>query len=191
MSPFEGKLAFWNSARGFGFIRPKQGGKDVFIHVRDLRHKSQVPQIGEIIFYDIKQGHDGRARAYNAYVNGASSVKFKGGVLFVLLLFIIIATPFALSLYIMNITWYPFVIYAVVSILCFSAYSIDKGKAASGSWRTSEATLHLLELFGGWPGALVAQQTLRHKTKKLSFQFGFWVIVLLHFIVWIGYLVLH
>jgi uncharacterized membrane protein YsdA (DUF1294 family) len=44
-----------------------------------------------------------------------------------------------------------------------------------------ESTLHLLALAGGWPGALVAQQKLRHKSKKESFRFVFWVTVLLNF----------
>jgi uncharacterized membrane protein YsdA (DUF1294 family) len=32
-------------------------------------------------------------------------------------------------------------------------------------------------LFGGWPGALIAQQQFRHKTVKASFQSVFWVTV--------------
>ncbi|MGV8663884.1 DUF1294 domain-containing protein, partial [Pseudomonas aeruginosa] len=38
---------------------------------------------------------------------------------------------------------------------------------------------------GGWPGALVAQQVFRHKTRKLSFQLVFWGIVLLHQSFWL------
>ncbi|WP_153605141.1 DUF1294 domain-containing protein, partial [Pseudomonas aeruginosa] len=45
--------------------------------------------------------------------------------------------------------------------------------------------LHLFELLGGWPGALVAQQVFRHKTRKLSFQLVFWGIVLLHQSFWL------
>ncbi len=48
--------------------------------------------------------------------------------------------------------------------------------------------LHLLELLGGWPGAFLAQQVFRHKTRKLSFQLVFWGIVLLHQLFWIDWL---
>ncbi len=47
-------------------------------------------------------------------------------------------------------------------------------------WRTNEQTLHLCSLFGGWPGALIAQRLFHHKSKKLSFQTLFWLIVVVH-----------
>jgi uncharacterized membrane protein YsdA (DUF1294 family) len=49
--------------------------------------------------------------------------------------------------------------------------------ACSGLWRVSESTLHTLSLVGGWPGALVAQQMLRHKSNKASFRAVFWATV--------------
>jgi uncharacterized membrane protein YsdA (DUF1294 family)/cold shock CspA family protein len=190
MAQFEGKLASWNSEKGFGFIKPKLGSKDIFVHIRDLRYKSKAPLIGDTIFYDVKQGNDGKSRAYNAYVNGAKSTgpKAYGSTSIYGLLFT--AIPFLLSLYIIKTTYYPFALYSVASLVCFFSYRSDKRKATSGSWRIPESKLHLLELIGGWPGALIAQQTLRHKTRKLSFQLTFWAIVLLHLIAWIDYLFL-
>jgi len=41
-------------------------------------------------------------------------------------------------------------------------------------------TLTLNILAGGWPGALVAQEKLRHKTRKQPFRFIFWVTVLMN-----------
>ena len=38
--------------------------------------------------------------------------------------------------------------------------------------------MHMLDLLGGWPGALIAQQQSRHKTVKASFQAAFWFTVL-------------
>jgi uncharacterized membrane protein YsdA (DUF1294 family) len=66
------------------------------------------------------------------------------------------------------------------SLLTFIMYAWDKSAAKSGEWRTQESTLHLMSLAGGWPGALIAQQKLRHKTKKQSFRLVFWVTVLLN-----------
>lgn len=72
------------------------------------------------------------------------------------------------------------VLYLGTSIVAFFAYRQDKSAARYNQRRTPEQTLHLLGLLGGWPGALLAQKLLRHKTRKLSFQVVFWTTVLLN-----------
>ncbi|KPZ15695.1 putative family protein [Pseudomonas syringae pv. viburni] len=62
--------------------------------------------------------------------------------------------------------------------------------AGNGGQRTPENVLHTVELLGGWPGALLAQQVFRHKTRKVSFQVVFWLIVLVHQALWIDWLFL-
>jgi uncharacterized membrane protein YsdA (DUF1294 family) len=64
--------------------------------------------------------------------------------------------------------------------VAFCAYALDKSAARTGRWRTPEGTLHIFGLAGGWPGALVAQKVLRHKSQKQSFQLVFWATVLLN-----------
>ena len=49
-----------------------------------------------------------------------------------------------------------------------------------GAWRTPESTLHFLALAGGWPGALLAQQFLRHKSTKVEFRSVFWGTVIMN-----------
>lgn len=70
-------------------------------------------------------------------------------------------------------------VYALLlSAVAYWVYAVDKRRAEEGLWRVPEAQLHLLELLGGWPGALLAQRRLRHKCSKGSYQAAFWVIVL-------------
>lgn len=64
-----------------------------------------------------------------------------------------------------------------VSVVTFAADVIDKAAATRRSRRTAEKTLHLLALAGGWPGALLAQQWLRHKTVKAEFRAIVWATV--------------
>jgi uncharacterized membrane protein YsdA (DUF1294 family) len=72
---------------------------------------------------------------------------------------------------------------AAVSIAAYWAYAHDKARARAKEWRVSEATLHFLELIGGWPGAFVAQRRLRHKCSKLSYQVVFWALVVTYQVV--------
>lgn len=71
-------------------------------------------------------------------------------------------------------------IYLAASLVAFAAYALDKSAARNNRWRTRETTLHMLGVLGGWPGALVAQRYLRHKSKKRSFQLVFWATVVLN-----------
>jgi uncharacterized membrane protein YsdA (DUF1294 family) len=70
----------------------------------------------------------------------------------------------------------------VMSLITFVTYWIDKRRAQRGidDRRIPESTLHVLSLMGGWPGAIVAQETFRHKTRKTSFRIMMWVTIFLH-----------
>ena len=77
------------------------------------------------------------------------------------------------------------IVYLVMSVATFAVYAWDKWRAKRSGERVAEATLHLLEMLGGWPGALIAQHWLRHKVAKRPYQVRFWVIVLVHAGVWV------
>ena len=67
--------------------------------------------------------------------------------------------------------------YVLASVVCFALYARDKAAARRGDRRTPERDLLLLGLAGGWPGALLAQRWLRHKTVKMPFRALFWLTV--------------
>lgn len=78
------------------------------------------------------------------------------------------------------VPWWVAGWYAAWSIVAFASYGVDKAAAKRSAGRVPERTLHLVDLAGGWPGALVAQQVFRHKTRKRSFRRVFWAGVALN-----------
>ena len=64
--------------------------------------------------------------------------------------------------------------YMAMSMATFIVYAGDKRAARLGQPRVPERTLHGLALACGWPGALLAQQLLRHKSAKSEFLRRFW-----------------
>lgn len=78
-------------------------------------------------------------------------------------------------------------VYAIASVVTFLVYGLDKGLATRGARRVPERTLHLLELCGGWPGALLGMRTFRHKSQKTSFRVVTYAIALLHAGAWAAY----
>jgi len=78
--------------------------------------------------------------------------------------------------------------YLALSAICFATYALDKSAARRGERRTPESRLLMLGLLGGWPGAVLAQQWLRHKTVKQPFRQMFWftVAVNIGFFLWLS-----
>ena len=61
------------------------------------------------------------------------------------------------------------IVFAVISVVNFFMYGIDKRKAKKGKWRISEKALLLTSFFGGAVGGFTAMQLFRHKTKHWYF----------------------
>ena len=77
-------------------------------------------------------------------------------------------------------------LYGCTSIISYVLYALDKSAAIGQRRRIAERTLLLWGLCGGWPGAWLAQQTLRHKTRKLPFVLLFWLSVILNLALLVG-----
>jgi uncharacterized membrane protein YsdA (DUF1294 family)/cold shock CspA family protein len=177
-----GTLKRWNDDRGFGFIEPNEGPPQVFVHIKGYETRAERPQVNERVTFDIETTPDGKTRAVNVRLLGASSEPTYTPApglwkLLFIPLFLIAVTVMA------PLRYNPFLlmpVYLGASILSYWAYAADKSAARRGQWRISENTLHLLSLAGGWPGALLAQWGLRHKTSKASFQAVFWLTVVLN-----------
>ncbi|MFK8115468.1 MAG: DUF1294 domain-containing protein [Rubripirellula sp.] len=76
----------------------------------------------------------------------------------------------------------------IASAITAILYAWDKRAAIKGRQRIPENTLLGLSLAGGWPGGLIASQTFRHKTQKLSFRLRFWACVVINVVLVIGLL---
>ncbi|TVQ59801.1 MAG: DUF1294 domain-containing protein [Phycisphaerales bacterium] len=75
--------------------------------------------------------------------------------------------------------------YALMGVLSFAAYGVDKRRASNRAWRTSERALHTIDLLGGVLGGLIAQRVWNHKRRKRTFVAITWVIAALHAAAWI------
>lgn len=176
----QGKITSWKDDQGFGFITPNGGGKQVFVHIKAFANRQRRPVGSEIVTYELKTDARGRAQAESvAFVgersssittSGHSNIRLTFAAAFIVF---VAALAFAGKL--------PFAVlglYVVISIVVFVVYALDKSAARKNEWRIQESTLHLLALIGGWPGALVAQKLLHHKSRKQSFQAAFWATVI-------------
>ena len=75
--------------------------------------------------------------------------------------------------------------YLVIGVVTFFVYAKDKRAAINGNWRVPEKTLHTFSVAGGWLGALIAQDKLRHKTQKQPFRAIYWLTVVINVAVFV------
>lgn len=66
-----------------------------------------------------------------------------------------------------------------VNLVAYAAMVIDKARSETNSKRVPESTLFSLALISGSVGTVLAQQTIRHKTRKQPFRSGLAAIVLI------------
>ena len=119
----------------------------------------------------------------NLAVSFKSAINMKYQYFPIYLLMAVLATSYGLGHTPLLISF----VFLMASILAYISYAKDKAAARNGEWRVSENTLHLLSLLCGWPGAIIAQQRLRHKTKKISFRIMFWLSLSINIagVIWI------
>lgn len=207
---FKGTLVDWKDDRGFGFIEPAEGGTRIFCHLKAFELRVRRPIPGDKVTYEVGKNSQGRLTATKVRPVGLEDARYQANIgsrrnqksvrsaasalappsLTASYLGIAIFLVAVLGLVVAGrIPFFVPLIYIAMSGMTMLAYAFDKSAATNGRRRTPEQTLHLLELLGGWPGALLSQQLFRHKSRKLSFRIEFWLCVIANIaaLVWYAY----
>ncbi|MDT4290910.1 cold shock domain-containing protein [Methylomonas sp. MO1] len=68
----KGVLKTWKDDRGFGFIQPDNGDKDIFVHISSLKGMARRPVRGDVMFYEVARDTGGKLKAVNARIEGVA-----------------------------------------------------------------------------------------------------------------------
>ncbi len=203
MDVVKGQIASWFHDKGFGFIRADGDGPETVRRAKEIAPQQRHPRQGdEATFTLIGSATDTPEAAHVTLSGFAWSLLAVSCVGLVLLTAAIVRNRFlktvllcvglvlltAAYVYCVWRKFLPFcpvaTLYAAMSLLTLVVYYHDTCLALGGARRVPEIRLHLLELSGGWPGALLAKLFFRHKSQSPRFLFHVGLIVLVHCTLW-------
>ena len=176
----KGKIVQWDDAKGFGFIQPLLQGERVFMHINATQSRGRRPVMGDVVTYQLGKDNKGRVQAQQVTFAGEkrkirrAKAAARWPMVVVLGFFVMLLTATLAT----TLPLYIVLLYAGMSLLTFFVYWWDKRRAQKEKQRTPEKRLQLLSLLGGWPGALLAQNYLRHKSQKRAFLVTFFFALL-------------
>jgi uncharacterized membrane protein YsdA (DUF1294 family)/cold shock CspA family protein len=181
---YQGKITDWKDDKGFGFITPNGGGSTVFVHIKSFSNRQRRPAGHELVTYELASDARGRPQGVNIAFVGDRPISPPttapgpgvGALISAVVFLVFVAAAVGAG----KLSFLVLIAYVLASCATYLAYIFDKAASLNGRWRTPESTLHFFSLVGGWPGAMLAQRTLRHKTQKQSFQATYWATVVLN-----------
>ncbi|MDF2152550.1 cold shock and DUF1294 domain-containing protein [Vibrio sp. CAU 1672] len=170
----KGRIVEWNDARGYGFIVALANKRKVFFHISSVKNSNVRPTVDDKVIFELSKDNKGRLSANSVTITSAKSVPLT--VMFGCSYLVMVCA----SVILLQGEWFFIPVYLFMSLCSYLMYARDKRAAINGNWRTSESSLHMVSLLGGWPGALCAQNLLRHKSKKQPFKMILWLTVLIN-----------
>ena len=182
----QGEIVQFDPAKGFGFVKVSGQKENVFIHQSDVDNGVRLRNTMQIEF-DLRSTSKG-PRAANIKVLGAAPpgsavpstqpARRSNANPYTLYTLVAIAIVGVISGALFLIFgWFWLLDYLIgINIAAFALYGYDKNAAQNGRLRVPERVLHGVELFGGTPGAFIAQRVFHHKTRKVSYRIVFWLI---------------
>lgn len=212
----QGTVIRWDEAKGFGFIQSPQSSAQLFFHIRDWRAPGSPSLRTSVSFEEIHVGGKGsramdvrptdtaaaprpgnksvddRNRRVTRPARGSASRPSmpNSGAGPALALMIIWLGLLLGGVVLSRLKWPILPVAMLLNLATFYLYWQDKFAASKGRWRTAEDTLHLFGVLGGWPGAWLAHQILRHKSAKQAFRNVYWATAWVNVIVLAGWVLL-
>lgn len=174
--PRPGRLTEWLDDKGYGWV--ESDGERIFAHIKDFRRGQPRPRKGDEVRFHFGIDTQGRRCAKELQLLGTGTPPIRTGLWFCLGLLLVLPL-WAMSRLPID-CWMGPLAMAILSAIAYAMHFHDKQQALVHGWRTSENSLHLIELLGGWPGAFLAQRRLRHKCSKITYQIIYWGIVTIH-----------
>jgi len=168
----QGTIAQWDQSKGYGYISVENQDTQILFHISDLENNSQLPCVSEPVVFRLGSDSNGAMRA----VDVTRPIVFN----FSLAIAVWFTSALVGSVVLLDFPVISCVFYFAASLATYCMYALDRHAMMTGGWRVPEIVFHIMNLFGGWIGALLAQSIMHHKYHDIGFKFLFWSTLVLN-----------
>lgn len=162
----QGTIAQWDQSKGHGYIAVDNQETKVFFHISALENASQEPFVSEPVVFRLGCDEEGAMQA----IHVERPLVFN----FSLAIAVWFCSALLGSVVLLDFPLIACLFYFAISIVTYTVYAFDKQAMLTQGTRIPEIVFHLLNILGGWIGALFAQTLMHHKYHDLGFKFLFW-----------------
>ena len=168
-----GTISEWHDREGFGYISVENQEARIKFHLNDLGAHGRVPKVSERVHFKLIDDASDGLKAVQIEKQMVFKSTFAIAIWF--------STTLAASVFILSYPPLLFFVYLTSSTIAYLIYALDKHAVRAGTWRIPSIVLYFLNLFGGWPGALLAQSLLNYRHIGFVFNIFFWLTLLINF----------
>lgn len=168
----QGTISEWNHHKGYGYIAVDDQEAQVRFDLFDFEAFGDPPRLRDRVQFRLARDDKGEIKA--VHVERRFIFNFP---LAVALWFV---STMVASVFLLNFPPIALVIVITVSTLTYLVHAVDKQAQYTGGVQFPNVAFYLLNLCGGWPGALFAQSVMHHKYTDFSFRFMFWACTILN-----------
>ncbi|WP_394145596.1 DUF1294 domain-containing protein [Vibrio atypicus] len=163
----QGTISEWDHHKGYGYIAVDDQEAQVRFHLFDFEAFGHPPRLRDRVQFRLAKDAQGEIKAVH--------VERKFVFNFPLAVAIWFLSTMVASVFLLNFPPIVLIIALAISTVTYLVYAVDKQAQHTGGMQIPDVCFHVLNLLGGWPGAMLAQSVLHHKYNNIGFKLLFWL----------------
>tara|TARA_Y100001956_G_C4119404_1_gene186588 strand:+ start:565 stop:1170 length:606 start_codon:yes stop_codon:yes gene_type:complete len=168
----QGTISEWNHHKGYGYIAVDDQEAQVRFDLFDFEAFGHPPRLRDRVQFRLAKDDQGEIKAVHVERQFVFSFPLAVAIWFV--------STMVASVFLLNFPPIALVTAITFSTITYLVYAVDKQAQHTGGVQIPNIAFYVLNLCGGWPGALFAQSIMHHKYTNLDFRLLFWLSTLIN-----------
>lgn len=163
----QGTISEWDQNNGYGYIAVDDQEAQIRFHLFDFEAFGHPPRLRDRVQFRLAKDEQGELRAVHVERQFVFNFPLAVAIWFV--------STMVASVFLLNFPPIALVSFIAISTITYLVYAVDRQWYHNSGHQIPNTVFYLLNMCGGWPGALFAQSILHHKYTGFDFKVMFWL----------------